>query len=246
MKRLPVEDSFRKFVREFGGELVSDLLPGGNAPSNADFLFRSQGIVAELKCLENNSLGENYLKKMQALTESWMRRRLLIVFGTVNIELQKLRPECQREWLDLISGPIQQNIIKKADHQIRETKKWLGIPDAKGLILIASDGNLAMQPYDVGFFLTRILAKKKPDGTAQYSSIDGFFHFSLNQFAKAQEFKPPILFTHAGPRYSNDFQMRKFCSDLQDAWHIYLSKLNGMPVPKITASPGMIQQMKWV
>jgi hypothetical protein len=246
MTGLPVEDTFRKFVCEFGGELVSNLLPSGNAPSNADFLFRKRGVIAELKCLENNSLGENYPAKMKALAESWMLRGLLIAFGAVNIELQKLRPECQREWLDLISEPFQGNIIKKADRQIRETKKWLDMPDAKGLLFVASDGNLAMQPYDVGFFVTRILAKKKPDGAAQYSSIDGFFYFSLNQFAKAPESKAPVFFTHAGPRHSNDVETGRFCSELQDAWYKYLCRLNGAPVPIIPSSPNTIQQLKWV
>src|SRR5208282_650227 len=101
--RIAVEEAFRRFVRESGGELVSDLLPSGNTPSNADFLFRDRGVVAELKCLENNSFGENYTQKMQALAEDWMSRRLIIVFGTAQIQLQKLNPICQREWLNLIS-----------------------------------------------------------------------------------------------------------------------------------------------
>ncbi len=174
---LTVEDIFRRFVQEFGGELISNLLPPGNPPSNADFLFRRQRVIAELKCLENNSFGSNYPEKMKALADDWMRRRLLMVYGTTRIEIRKLHPECQREWLNLIAEPIQRNIVKKADEQIRETKKWLDMPDAKGLLLIASDGNLVMQPYDVAFFLTRVFRKKTGDGRDQYSNIDAFSTF---------------------------------------------------------------------
>lgn len=243
---LKVEDIFRRFVREFGGELISDLLPTGNPPSNADFLFRRQGVIAELKCLENNSLGSNYPEKMKALTDSWMRRRLMMVFGTRSIEINRLPPECQTEWLNLICEPIQRNIVKKANGQIRETKKWLGLPDVKGLLLIASDGNLVMQPYDVAFFLTRVFQKKTEEGRDQYSNIDAFFHFSVNYLANVPGTQAPVLFSHAGPRSPDDMRMRAFCEELQDAWYAFLCKLTGAPIPTIASTSETIGKIKWI
>lgn len=241
-----VEDVFQDFVLGFGGELVRDLLPPGNPPINADFLFRKHGVIAELKCLENSSFGPNYPKKMQELADDWMRRRLMIFFGTVNIELQKLRPECQREWLDLIAGPLQRNVVKKADTQIRETKKWLGMLDAKGLLLVASDGNVVMQPYDVAYFITRILGKKTTDGRAQYSNIDGFFQFSLNHPVKMHGFDHPILFSHAGPRSTDDDKMRAFCEELQAGWFKFLCKIKGQPIKTISSDGDAISKIKWM
>lgn len=52
---IPVEEFFNEFVLEFGGELVSNLMPQNtNLPRNADYLFRKDLVVCELKCLEKD------------------------------------------------------------------------------------------------------------------------------------------------------------------------------------------------
>lgn len=119
------EATFRHFVREFGGTV----LPEGSYKS-ADFHFATDEIVAELKTLEVEARLEHG-KRVQALWDDWTRRRLVIGYGTFQIDLLKLPAVCQREWLDILQPPVE-NIIKKANAQIRSTKESQNAPSGKG------------------------------------------------------------------------------------------------------------------
>ena len=55
--KISVEASMNSFVQEFGGQLVRELIPNVSPPKNADYLFRSPLIVAELKCVEREGFG---------------------------------------------------------------------------------------------------------------------------------------------------------------------------------------------
>jgi hypothetical protein len=51
-----IRHSFNRFVETIGG-VVSDNLPlqsNGRRPKNADYIFAAQGVIAELKCLEED------------------------------------------------------------------------------------------------------------------------------------------------------------------------------------------------
>ena len=63
------------------------------------------------------------------------------MFGTNIIPLEKLNPICQREWLHILQAPVER-IVRKANRQIRTKKQTLQLPNTKGLLLIANDGNL--------------------------------------------------------------------------------------------------------
>ena len=61
MKRnVNVEEQIDKFVPTIGGVLISELLgdKNPNKQPNADYLFYSHNVVAELKCLEESLLSK--------------------------------------------------------------------------------------------------------------------------------------------------------------------------------------------
>jgi len=131
-----LENDVEKFVQSVGGEAI----PESNETPCADFLFREQNIVAELKTLEKEARQEHD-RKLQARVNDWMQRRVLVVYGRPTIELQNVPPICQREWLSILQRPVEK-IIRDANKQIRSTKKSLQLASAKGLLLIANQGNL--------------------------------------------------------------------------------------------------------
>src|SRR5271157_5057945 len=50
-----VETCFNSFVKQIGGELVSELMPKGvDAGRNADYVFRKEAVVVELKCFQKD------------------------------------------------------------------------------------------------------------------------------------------------------------------------------------------------
>ena len=154
------EATFRQFVKDFGGDLLSE----GEAKS-ADFYFPDANMVTELKTLENEALME-HAAIVQKLADSWMRRRLLFAYGRVMISLRKLHPICQQEWLDELQPPVE-NIIRKANRQIRSTKQLMNRTDARGLLLIANEGNLLhTSPVDYMNLVARVLIKRSKWGTS--------------------------------------------------------------------------------
>jgi hypothetical protein len=96
MNKNRVRHLFERFVSDFGGEVLAEIL---SVPF-ADFLFRDDQIVSELKTLEEDKLTE-YSRELQRLTESWMQQGLIYGFGRFQISLPRLPVHCQREWLDI-------------------------------------------------------------------------------------------------------------------------------------------------
>jgi hypothetical protein len=141
-----LEVFFNAFVRSIGDERVEALINLKNPPANADYFFRSQNVIVELKTLKKEVFGENHRQKTTELFAGWHRRGLLAVFGTARVDMAQLPPVCQQEWLSLLGRPVQKNVLGAANAQIRATKRLLNLPDAKGVLLVASDGNFDLTP----------------------------------------------------------------------------------------------------
>src|SRR5260221_10424267 len=116
-----VEAAFAGFVREFGGEVVEDIV--GPSPDflNADYLFRKIGVVAELKRMVQNKAEDQTLQaKIQGKFDRWMADGTIgPIYGRTVVQSRSLPPECQRELLDVYKPPLQSRIIK-ANKQIKQ------------------------------------------------------------------------------------------------------------------------------
>jgi hypothetical protein len=145
----PLEVFFNAFVRAIGGERVEALIDLKNPPANADYFFRSENVIVELKALEKETFGESHRQKTAELFADWHRRGLLMVYGTARFDMARLPPVCQQEWLNLLGKPVQKNILSAANAQIRETKRLLNVPGAKSVLLVASDGNFDLKPHTI-------------------------------------------------------------------------------------------------
>jgi hypothetical protein len=214
IKKKKLEPLFDEFVHSFGDERVDRLILEPSNSKRADYYFHKYGVLAELKRLENDSFGPEYKQKMDRLTKAWLQKGLIKVFGTVQIGLRDIPRECQLEWMSVIERPLQKKVIEAANAQIRATKQLLKIPDTRGVILVASDGNYSLEPYDVLYTLNRILQKKKGSGELQYSSIQGICYFSANMLATTPKLPAPAIFWCGGPRDSADLDTKVFCDDL--------------------------------
>jgi hypothetical protein len=115
------EQIFDRFVESIGGEVI----PKSDVES-ADFLFRADKIVAELKTLERDARDE-HVRKLLGLAQEWDRRGQVRVIGRAVLSLRKIHPQAQREWLDLLEAPIE-GIARKANRQIRSTTEADRLP----------------------------------------------------------------------------------------------------------------------
>jgi hypothetical protein len=218
------ETHFRRFVQGCEGELI----PEANA-ERADFLFPKDNVIAELKTLREDARQE-HAQKLQALADDWARRGLIRAYGRVVFSLQKMNPECQREWLRILQAPVV-HLVRKANRQIRSAKESLGRPSAKGLLLIANDGNLLhTSPVDYMILVSRVLQKKTPTGERQFPHIHGVIYFSY-QIPSRNEGMPFWASGHTNPK--GDFQMQEFQKRLRSQWYAYVQKMTGLPVAEV-------------
>lgn len=211
------EATFKKFVKEFSGEIVPE-----SDTQNADFFFSQDNVVAELKTLQEDARQE-YATKLRERAADWQRRRLMLIYGTVSISLQTVPQVCQLEWLGILQPPIE-NIIRKANRQIRSTKQSKKCTDAKGLLLIANDGNfLHTSPTDYMTLVARILAKKDQNGQPRFPHIHGVVYFSYRIRSRNEG----LPFWVAGyVKRGGDPAMTAFQHRLQRGWFSYLSTIS--------------------
>ncbi len=207
---------FGGFIESIGGEVLTR-----SEEESADFIFRGAKVVIELKTLERDASVE-HAQKLGGLATGWGRRGRVRVYGTTVMDLQTIHPECQLEWLDLLEAPIER-IVRKANSQIRSTKRREDLPDAKGLLLILNDGNLLhTAPIVFMNLVARVLHKKAAGSATKFPEIRGVVYFSFRVRAAGE----PNLFWVPGtidPEADSD--LRAFQDRLRREWFAYFARL---------------------
>lgn len=188
-----VEGEVALAVKAAGGEVLDESLPDKRDFENADYVFRNDGVVAELKRFEHDGIyDESFIDKASALyakySAMWQRqgrRDVPMVIGSrALIQVNDFPREFQIEFLGLVKD-LMQNHLRKANRQIRETKKVLGMQEARGLLLFCVDSSsgltleLLLNVFDHSF---------RGD---HFTSINGLAFFSAN-YAIALPGQPPI------------------------------------------------------
>lgn len=206
---------FRRTVIEMGGEI----LPGFDDARCADFLFRPSCMIVDMKILDEQVRDEHAVT-VEALKNTWIRRGLLAIHGTKRIDVPKLPPECQQEWVNVLERSAA-NLIRQANRQIRATKQRLGLPNAKGVFLIGNEGNLlGLSPEDFLALVSRMLARAK--GAAQEPA---FFHVhAAVYFSFKIPADPQVLpFWAAVQVDRDDGETLAFLAELRKGWFASLS-----------------------
>jgi hypothetical protein len=225
--QLPVEKTFEDFIIQYGGELVSKLISNNNPPKNADYLFRNPPVVAELKVVERDGFTAEDKAKLDKLAHGWMQRRLIgPIFGTRQIEIRKLPPPCQQEWLNLHMAPWKRKLAD-ANKQIKSMKSVLQLPDACGILFIVDDAAHSFAPEDVMGFISRVLRSTKQDGSQIYSHLDRIVYFSVNPRAITKD-GAGLNFWLPAYRNANDRSISEFLDSLGRAWFEYHASLFGV------------------
>lgn len=180
---MEVEPLFNGFVVEYGGELVSNLIPRNNVSLNADYVFEKQNVIAELKCFQKDLFNEKEEEaRMQSLVEKWTKDGMLNDESVMQIVLTgQLPSECKAEMIQAARKTIDR-VIYHANKQIIATKTLLGMPDAKGLLLLCNDGNYFLTTLQFIGLICNVMENKYMD-----SEIDGFVYFTINQVSRSNE-----------------------------------------------------------
>ncbi|WP_333710842.1 hypothetical protein [Malikia spinosa] len=211
---IDVEKTWREFVKFIGSQVVEDLVPEPRTFENADFLFPSASMVAELKEIEtefdkNTAIREKFLALLERLLAedpSW-RPELL---GGAGIYPDWFRGEFIR-----LFRPSLSRVLKKANRQIKSTKEHFGITDSTGMLIFVNDGFTGLEPHFVRMLVCDILINS-------YSSIDCFLYITVNRYVEIQGSNVPRLLWI--PSYSDRApdSLVPFVDDLGRRWFDFL------------------------
>jgi hypothetical protein len=222
------EVAFKQFVTGFGGEVLLET----SDSKVADYLFREQNIVAELKCLMQDQTDAMNQKVVQ-ITLEWIKTHNKFPPGYSGefLEIAKVPREISDRWLDVLRSPIE-NFVRDANRQIRETKKLLNISDAKGLVLIFNQGNpLHNRPNDFRKLIESVLRKRDSRRNLRFTNIHGVVYFSFETVKSESEqmsFWAPM---QVREKLTEDVMpMRTFQRELRDAWYAFVGTHFGKKV----------------
>jgi hypothetical protein len=215
------EALFRVFVKDFGGDVLPEALSG----HTADYFFPGDNIIAELKTLTEDTTGKMKLK-LQPRVRAWIRKHGKWPQGFIDenqyiMELKNAPAEIAQHWLRFLRGQAD-HLISDANRQIRDTKKRLDLPLAKGLILIANEANLYHNdPESYRLILANILQKRMPDGSLRFPHLHGAVYFSplggIQTRCEGMYFWANLIDV-------NDSPTAIFQSRLREGWYAFLEK----------------------
>ena len=174
-----VEEFFTEFVKSMEGKTVIDKIGKQPAFANADYVFEKENILIELKCLEKDLFSEKDFDRNERLFDKWLSEGKLKKVDIIPIMLVKkaIPFECLEELLQLCRNTLQ-TIIKKANRQLRETKKEIGNEKTEKVLLICNDGNYFLSDQQAFDVINHIHA------SLPELEIDCFVLFTVNQTSR--------------------------------------------------------------
>ncbi len=213
-------------MADFGGEVLPEAPEG----YTADYLFRKQGFVVELKSLTVDQT-EDMNRKLTPKVEEWSRRNRQKPPGAVEgdkyiVAIKDMPPEIQDFWLRMLKGPVD-TLIRDANRQIRDTKERMGLFAARGMVLIANESNLYHNhPDSFRRLVAEILRKRTQSGDLRYPHVNGAVYFSLKDVKSRDEgmfFWAPLQIKQ---KPDEDVSPTvAFQRELQQAWYSYIERV---------------------
>ena len=149
---------------------------------------------------------------LQGLGHKHQGKRVPIVYGRAALNLHSLPTDCANQIISLFREPIARR-IRKANAQIRSTKRILDMEDAAGLLFLAQDGDYSINPATVFDLAARCLKG------GNFRSIDHIIHFNANLPASRPNDSLGYMFwTHARRDENGPELPHELFTSLSDAW----------------------------
>jgi len=209
------EKLFDRFVDRVGGTRVAALIAKNPTFDNADYLFESANVIAELKCLRADfATAPEFKQKTVELGAIYIGEGRM-AFGAL-FGAKPMPREFVNDALRLLRPPLAR-VLKKANRQLRETKSHLGRGDATGVALIVNDGFITLEPHFVVGLISNILLNS-------YSSIDAFVYITINHYVLLP--KQGVAALLWAPTYSDRApdSLCVFLNELGAQWRGYLDE----------------------
>ena len=238
--RIDVEKELTACLRPLGAT-VSDDTKSPNKPTNADYCFPADKVVAELKCMSDDYFADGtFMDWLNRAYQSWVIKGLAPRFHTksAKVNLANLDPQCYRDVLSFVKKRVERS-FKSASKQIQATKINQGMRDATGLLLLVNDGNYGVVPSMFESITARTLPK--------FSGINTVIYFSVNMPMNLTDVDMDVLpwcvWSKASirPPVPSDFLDR-----IKDAWNTHHESLIGKTISLITGTSDALLGMEYI
>lgn len=214
-------------IKKAGGEVLDETLPAVRKFLNADYVFRSEQVVVELKKLEEDkTVDPKFGAKLATAFRRLMREgRAPILFGRNRVSIEdiaRIDPRAALEFTNAYKDRLQAP-VSKASSQIQQTKAALKLPDAKGMLLLVNDGDKAFELDMVVHILSRLLK-------SQYGHINEVIYITVNETCNVPGHNPAAriwvpLAIEGRPQIDQAFGHR-----LYETWCNHMATITGEPV----------------
>lgn len=173
-----VESLFSEYVEYYGGLVVDKQESNKTDRQNADYLFESPKIVAELKTFEKDVFSEpEDIPRLMDLLEKWLAKGYMTGedLREYTFRGKQLPEKCMEDLIQRASKTIER-AIHKADKQIEETKKTFNKQNANGILILINDGNYFFTNQGFLFVISDLIGRKFKD-----ASFDVVIYLTINQ-----------------------------------------------------------------
>jgi len=144
--------------------------------SNADYFLKGREIVAELKCLEQDSM-----PKLQEFVDELKETRGKIFYGKMAFDKYIKdfpdKDKLKKKAIKIVTHALK-NDVGKANKQILETKQVLGLNNSSGLLIVVNVNNKALTPDLAKYALLSLLSTRLFLGRTKYNSISACIYLS--------------------------------------------------------------------
>lgn len=176
---MSIEALLTRFIAPMGGVHLRSIV--GDSPDfrNADFLFQDDGVLAELKCLDEDLIGDPaFMKKATELylgcSVAQRGRSLPVGPGTLYVTTAGASEDVVRKVVELYYKPFKR-CVETANKQIKVAAKQLGLDSPAGLLIIANNNHSGLDPEHALQLLELVFRRQT------YSSINAVFYASAGQ-----------------------------------------------------------------
>jgi hypothetical protein len=163
-------------------------------------------------------------------------------FGRTVIQMRNLPSVCQNEWIRLLTSSLQR-VISTANQQVARTKDRLKLTNGKGILLLANDGNVSLDPYNLVVLVSHVLKKLHPDGSPQYSSIEAVAFFSVNLLISSPLSATPAIWWFNGCRPFCRQEVKLVLDSLEKGWYKLLSERVGYQIPRVKLAENALEEV---
>lgn len=247
---IDIDIEFAACVRKVGGEVLADRFGPSPAFENADYAFLEDGVVAELKRLERDTRSEpTFLARVSQLHQQWVREGKVsppALPGRQRVSTKDIPRECAQEIENILVSRVRR-VVEKANKQIKRTKEVLRTPNAKGLLLLANDGDIIFELDGVLHSLDRVLRGK-------YRHINSVIYFTANQSVQGPGIPQPAKIWIAPlindrPAIDRSPVEDAFLEKIKTGWFNHCATITGFPVlafERRDDSPETIEKFRFV